>query len=435
MKTIKNISRLSDDTLVKIWHETGLEEAAETLFRRYMPFIHGVFLHQTRDDKVAHEAVVRFHKQFSGALSHYHGDNLAEWIYSKLGGKTEASPANCWFTEYYSREKDAAIAYIETESDKLSKPQRECLRLFFRERKTFAQISEQTGYLNDDVYPHIDAGIAAIAPPVTVEKTYDRNFSAAKFSTAYIDYVHGERTNAAAYELEFASLTSPFLADAINGALSVRQEYSSGYSILRRRPISTKWWVIISILIAIAVGLWAYFQFCRNDAVSKDGVPKNVEAHVPYESAEYEGLPVKEILLPEESNSVSSEPPDRNGVPDEMQEIRIGSTEQPVRLLSISKAVNAAGDAEPHYISIPQIGVRQYNEYLKTATVWPLEDAEVAGDVTLVFYVNRYGRPSRIRVLGFLSPEAHREAIRLLDKGPEWSPSNGEVTIIMRFGD
>lgn len=100
-----------------------------------------------------------------------------------------------------------------------------------------------------------------------------------------------------------------------------------------------------------------------------------------------------------------------------------------VRVVSISED----GDSQDgtHYVSVPKIGLRAYNEYMGKAAV--RLEGEVRGDVTLTFSVNRYGRPSRIRVVETLTQEAHREAIRLLDNGPEWSPTDTPVTIVIRF--
>ena len=104
----------------------------------------------------------------------------------------------------------------------------------------------------------------------------------------------------------------------------------------------------------------------------------------------------------------------------------------PVRIVSISTlggSLSPGGEAD--YTSKPKIGKARYNDYLRRAAVAP-EDG-VQGDVTLTFYVNRYGRPSQIRVTEYLTQEAHREAIRLLENGPEWSATDRQVTVVMRF--
>lgn len=88
-------------------------------------------------------------------------------------------------------------------------------------------------------------------------------------------------------------------------------------------------------------------------------------------------------------------------------------------------------DATPGYVSRPTIGLKKYNEYLRKISLTP--DDGVTGDVTLTFIVNKYGRPSRIRVTDFLSKEAHAEAIRLLEHGPEWTATEEPVTVVLRF--
>lgn len=93
--------------------------------------------------------------------------------------------------------------------------------------------------------------------------------------------------------------------------------------------------------------------------------------------------------------------------------------------------VSISQDEDGGPASMPQIGRARYDEYLSQA-VMPMA-GESRGDVTMTFTVNRYGRPSHIRVTSVLTREAHHEAIRLLANGPEWSPSEIPVTITMRF--
>ncbi len=96
-----------------------------------------------------------------------------------------------------------------------------------------------------------------------------------------------------------------------------------------------------------------------------------------------------------------------------------------VALVSISKEADGA------FTSVPQIGREQYDEYLSNAAM-PLGE-ESRGDVTMTFRVNRYGRPSQIRVTSMLTHEANHEAIRLIANGPEWTESARQVTITMNF--
>lgn len=87
-------------------------------------------------------------------------------------------------------------------------------------------------------------------------------------------------------------------------------------------------------------------------------------------------------------------------------------------------------DGKP--VSLPQVGKKQYNEYLRRAM--DMAAAGGAGDVVMTFRVNQYGRPSDIRADKGFSREANREAIRLLGNGPEWKPSGDErISITIHF--
>jgi outer membrane biosynthesis protein TonB len=83
----------------------------------------------------------------------------------------------------------------------------------------------------------------------------------------------------------------------------------------------------------------------------------------------------------------------------------------------------------------PVIGKKEYKKYLKANIVMPQsEDCKgKKGGVKLKFFVSATGRPVNIRVKKSLCPEADREAIRLLEYGPDWTYGDREVEIEVKF--
>lgn len=83
----------------------------------------------------------------------------------------------------------------------------------------------------------------------------------------------------------------------------------------------------------------------------------------------------------------------------------------------------------------PVIGNRKYNKYLKENLQRPTDDdcREARGEVVLKFRVGSDGRPAHIRVAKELCPSADAEAIRLLEKGPDWTTGFGEATLKVKF--
>ena len=83
----------------------------------------------------------------------------------------------------------------------------------------------------------------------------------------------------------------------------------------------------------------------------------------------------------------------------------------------------------------PVIGERAYRRYLKKNLNRPTdkECERVKGKVILTFYVNDEGRPIDIKVQGSLCPFVDKEAIRLVQEGPQWTVGGGEVTLEIQF--
>ncbi|MCD8260617.1 MAG: carboxypeptidase-like regulatory domain-containing protein [Bacteroides sp.] len=83
----------------------------------------------------------------------------------------------------------------------------------------------------------------------------------------------------------------------------------------------------------------------------------------------------------------------------------------------------------------PVGGKKRFNDYLKKNRQ-ALQDEEcrdVKGEVTVAFSVNEADRPQQIRMVKGLCHSADREAIRLIEEGPDWTPGEKEVEITIGF--
>ena len=83
----------------------------------------------------------------------------------------------------------------------------------------------------------------------------------------------------------------------------------------------------------------------------------------------------------------------------------------------------------------PVIGKRSYQKYLKENLVRPADEkcAQVKGKVVLTFLVNKEGRPFYIKVKESLCESADKEAIRLIQEGPDWIYGNKLVEVTVKF--
>ena len=83
----------------------------------------------------------------------------------------------------------------------------------------------------------------------------------------------------------------------------------------------------------------------------------------------------------------------------------------------------------------PVDGKRKYLKYLKKNLVRPTDEtcAQVKGKVVLTFLVNRDGRPFHIKVKKSLCESSDKEAIRLVQEGPDWTYGNMQAEVIVKF--
>ena len=83
----------------------------------------------------------------------------------------------------------------------------------------------------------------------------------------------------------------------------------------------------------------------------------------------------------------------------------------------------------------PVDGKRKYQKYLKENLVLPTDEtcAQVKGKVVLTFLVNRDGRPFHIKVKKSLCESSDKEAIRLVQEGPDWTYGNKQAEVTVKF--
>lgn len=112
-----------------------------------------------------------------------------------------------------------------------------------------------------------------------------------------------------------------------------------------------------------------------------------------------------------------------------MNEDQKGLSEVVVVGYGVNKKANK--DSTPQ----PVDGKRKYLKYLKKNLVRPTDEtcAQVKGKVVLTFLVNRDGRPFHIKVKKSLCESSDKEAIRLVQEGPDWTYGNKQAEVTVKF--
>lgn len=83
----------------------------------------------------------------------------------------------------------------------------------------------------------------------------------------------------------------------------------------------------------------------------------------------------------------------------------------------------------------PLIGEKAYRSYLKNSTIRLLDPTgkKIKGKVVVEFHVRNEGRPEDITIRKSLCEPADREAIRLIQEGPDWSTGTEKASVTIKF--
>ena len=102
---------------------------------------------------------------------------------------------------------------------------------------------------------------------------------------------------------------------------------------------------------------------------------------------------------------------------------------------TLGSVVKVEEQAEKEITPQPVIGKRSYQKYLKEHLVRPTDEkcAQVKGKVVLTFLINKEGRPFYIKVKESLCESADKEAIRLIQEGPDWIYGNKLAEVTVKF--
>lgn len=225
-----------------------------------------------------------------------------------------------------------------------------------------------------------------------------------------MQYVQGSRKGKEAYRLEKEAMKDPFLSDALDGYQAVEGNHVESIEDMRRRISRrarshrdniTKWSIAASLLICLGFG--SYFWLNRQLgmlAQSPLAVVMEKQA-APLQQAPLAGIAADSM---------------------QEQENASGAGEALTRSMS-------------RHIPQPVIGKDAYHEYLKKELIHPQDSLckGVSGTVVVEFQINEKGRPVDLKVKRSLCESADREALRLIEQGPDWQVDTAKVFVPVVF--
>ena len=167
----------NDEALLKEFMQTKQPKYFGELFQRYIPLTYGLCLKYLQNKKNAEDAVVELFEILLDNISNYEIKEFRTWLYIVaknhcLQTLRKEKPTIVLDCSTEMMESDEVLYLLEKEEmradfqtadlnlwlEKLSKPQRTSISMFFIDKMSYAEIAEQTGFLLKTVKSHIQNG-------------------------------------------------------------------------------------------------------------------------------------------------------------------------------------------------------------------------------------------------------------------------------------
>jgi len=291
------------------------------------------------------------------------------------------------------------------------------------------------------------------------------------------DYIKGERCGKEAHELEREAMDDPFLQDAIEGYdqlnnYSASRDLKKLKSQINKRTRDTFFYLqLLSIVacILIIICLTIFFFIYDRDRSGRYGNAAYTENRVDNESPPINNNPIDTSINQVEAKKENVEAINKqeNSFPENeqltiQQELEKKYDENLINYWDYQPSDEISNNSEMSDYSVsdneiqtifseyhedkketnslnqspkPVGGQKAYDDYiknnLKNLSDNPCENQH--GKVILLFKVNENGRPIDIAILRSVCKAVDREAIKLLQNGPDWTVSNNSTQMEIVF--
>jgi RNA polymerase sigma factor (sigma-70 family) len=174
-----SIKQIPDKTLIDRFRKRKDKDALGTLFLRYMELVYGVCLKYLGQPAAAQDAVMDIYEHINRKLPGHQVENFSGWLYmvSKNHCLQKLRKKNNFLTvslddpfvqngkEAHQEDEDFELFITEDIGDQLhdcinqlTEKQQQCIRMFYFEKRSYAEICEHTSQSMDQVRSNIQNG-------------------------------------------------------------------------------------------------------------------------------------------------------------------------------------------------------------------------------------------------------------------------------------
>ena len=256
-----------------------------------------------------------------------------------------------------------------------------------------------------------------------------------KYGEDLAEYLRSKQRGKAANSLEREALSDPFLYEALEGLgeakedplkiienLSKRVEYR--VYPRKKRIIRLSAGIAAIFLVFITLGLFFWEKEPREKVMSTQytAVEKRDTVNILHLSRrdrkqDLKTAAVEDAVVQTLSDSLEADLPEKDTAKPNAE---LKFRKQLARVGGVKEKGGVRVENKGKIGPMPVGGIEAFERYVQDSLIYP-EDAKRAGlegEIKLSFVVNRYGRPSGIRVIQWITNSCNREAIRLLENGP-----------------
>ncbi len=169
----KEFKHTSDQDLLAQYYKLGDNRLLGVLLQRYTLLLLGVCMKYLKNEEAAKDAVQQIFLKVIHELQRYHVQYFKSWLYAiarnyclmqlrknKVLKEAEINEniVEQEFSLHNEIEKEQLISMVEASLNKLSDEQKKCIVLFYLDKKSYQQISAETGFNLMQVKSYIQNG-------------------------------------------------------------------------------------------------------------------------------------------------------------------------------------------------------------------------------------------------------------------------------------
>ncbi len=172
----QRLDQISEQELLRLFYSERNNEYLGALLHRYTLLLFGVCMKYLKNEEEARDAVQQIFLKVITELQRYKVEYFKSWLYMvaknhclmkirSVQGKRELELKDeiTGFAEdgdhvHQLKEKDLTLSLMNESLEELNKEQKDCVTLFYLEKRSYQEIAESTGYSLMQVKSHIQNG-------------------------------------------------------------------------------------------------------------------------------------------------------------------------------------------------------------------------------------------------------------------------------------